>query len=43
MSRMETRSLQQVAFDQLSASMPMAAAPKAAEAKPAPPQRCVTR
>jgi hypothetical protein len=40
MSRAETRSLQQVAFDQLAASMSIAAAPKVS-AKPAPAQRCV--
>jgi hypothetical protein len=40
MSRAETRALQQVAFDQLAASMTIAAAPKVS-AKPAPAQRCV--
>jgi hypothetical protein len=39
LSRTEVRSLQQVAFDQLSSAMTIAAAPKVSE-KPAPAQRC---
>ena len=40
LSRAETRSLQQVAFDQLATMGPIAAAPKVS-AKPAPAARCV--
>ena len=42
LSRAEMRSLQQVAFDQLASTTPIAPAPKVS-AKPAPMQRCVAR
>ena len=40
MSRAETKALQQVAFDQLAATMKITPAPKVAPPKPAPAQRC---